>query len=216
MTYYRHDYEERKIKTLSTLAFCSIWSLDKTYRRTITNYDPNLPCIYAVWHGWQYGLLNIFPRKRIHLLVSPSNDGEIITRISQNLGYSIIRGSIGRDGSKALREILKTLKKGDSIAYTVDGPKGPIFKVKEGVIKIAQMSQVPIVPIVPHAAWKGEAPTWDRYQIPLWFTKMVSVCGEPIHIPRELSPEQIEEYRSKLEEELFRLQKEAINIIEVG
>lgn len=213
MTQYRHDYEERKIRTLSTAAFLAIWTLDKTYRRKIFNYDPNFPCIYAVWHGWQYGLLNIFPRKRIHLLVSPSNDGEIITRISENLGYSIIRGSIGRNGSKALRNIIKTLRKGDSIAYTVDGPKGPIFKVKSGVIKIAQMSQIPIVPIVPHATWKTEAPTWDRYQIPFWFTKMVSVCGDPIYIPKDITEEQIEEYRLNLENELFRLQKEAENLI---
>jgi len=211
MTQHRHDYEERNIKIASTAAFLGIWSMDKSLRRNIINYDPDLSCIYACWHGWQYSLLNIFPREKLHLLVSPSNDGEIIARVSKKLGYSLIRGSMKRDGSKALRQILKTLKNGGSLAYTVDGPKGPIFKVKSGVIKIAQMSQKPIVPLVPHANWTFSAPTWDKYHFPIWFTKMVSICGEKIYVPKDASEADIEELRQHLENELFRLHEEAKN-----
>lgn len=205
----RHDYEERNVTIASTAAYAGLCVLDKSYIKKTVNHKPDLSCIYAIWHGWQYGLLNIFPRKKLYLLISPSLDGEIIARVSQNLGFSTVRGSMKRDGSKALREILKILKNGDSIAYTVDGPKGPIYKVKDGVIKIAQMSQKPIVPVVPSVNWKIEAPTWDKYKVPMLFAKIKSVFGEPIYVPKKLTDEEIEEYRLNLENELFRLQAEA-------
>jgi lysophospholipid acyltransferase (LPLAT)-like uncharacterized protein len=207
----RHDYEERNVTIASTLAYAGLFVLDKSYIRKNINHKPDLSCIYAVWHGWQYGLLNIFPRKNLHLLISPSLDGEIISRVSEKLGYSTVRGSMKRDGSKALRELLKVLKRGDSIAYTVDGPKGPIYKVKDGVIKIAQMSQKPIVPLVPYVNWKVEAPTWDKYKVPMLFATIKSVFGEPIYVPKHISEEEAEQFRLKLENELFALQKIAEN-----
>lgn len=207
MTHYRHDYEERNVTIASTLAYAGLSVFDKSYIRKNINYNPELSCIYAVWHGWQYGLLNIFPRKKLYLLISPSLDGEIISRVSENLGFSTVRGSMKRDGTKALRELLKVLKRGDSIAYTVDGPRGPIFEVKDGIIKIAQMSRKPIIPLVPSVNWKYEAPTWDRYKVPLLFATIKSVFGEPIYVPKHISDEEVEEYRLKLENELFRLQK---------
>ena len=150
-----HAEEKRKIFILSTLAFSGLWILDKSYRFERVNYNPELsPVIYAIWHGWQYGVLAIHPRKKLNLLVSKSNDGEIIGRISRGLGYSLIRGSKGRGGEEALKGILKALKSGQNVGYTVDGPKGPIFNVKDGIIKIARRAQVPIVPLVPATKWK--------------------------------------------------------------
>lgn len=208
---YKHDYEKRQIQMYSIPASLGLWILDKSYGRENFNYKSELSCIYAVWHGWQYGLLNIFPRKNLHLLISPSNDGEVINNVSKNLGFSTVRGSVKRDGSKALRGLLKVLKKGDSIAYTVDGPKGPVCRVKTGVIKIAQMSQKPIVPLVPSVNFKIEINSWDKYKIPMLFAKIKAVFGDPIYIPKKLSDEEVEEYRIKIETELFRLQKIAEN-----
>jgi len=203
-----HLREKIKITFLSSLAYAAIWVLDSSYRVKKHNFKSEIsPVIYAVWHGWQYGLLGIHPRKDVHLLVSRSNDGEIIGRISSLLGYSLIRGSRGRGGTQALREILKVLKKGKKVAYTVDGPRGPIFKVNDGIIKIAQMSGVPIVPLVPAAKHVSSAKSWDRYQIPHLFTPVNTVFGDPIHIPKEINEEQVENYRKQLEDKLFELQK---------
>lgn len=206
--------EKVKISTLSTLAFGAIYVLENSYRFNNIHYTrPTKPVIYAVWHGWQYGLLGLPDREKIHLLVSKSNDGEIISRTTNLLGYPTIRGSQGRGGTEALRTIVKTLKKGDNIAYTVDGPRGPIKQVKQGVIRIAQMSQVPILPLVPATKYKLIANSWDRYVMPFFLSKVKTVFGKPIHVPKELSDEEVEQYRLNLENTLLRLEIEAEGLI---
>jgi len=202
----RHDYEERKVTRFANLAYGGIKILDVSCDFKNINYKKS--AIFALWHGWQYGLLGVPSRKDLHLLISPSLDGEIIARVTEKLGFSTVRGSMKRDGSKALRELLKVLKADKSIAYTVDGPKGPICEVKEGVIKIAQMSQKPIIPLVPTVNRKIEINSWDKYKIPFPFATVKNFYGEPIYVPKKLSGEEVEEYRLNLENELFRLQKE--------
>lgn len=206
----RHDYEERKVTRYANLAYGGIKLLDVSCKFKNPNYNPQTKsAIFALWHGWQYGLLGVPSRKDLHLLISPSLDGEIIARVTEKLGFSTVRGSMKRDGSKALRELLKVLKADKAIAYTVDGPKGPICKVKEGVIKIAQMSQKPIIPLVSTVNWKIEINSWDKYKIPLPFATVKNLYGEPIYVPKKLSDDEVKEYRLNLENELFRLQKEA-------
>lgn len=199
-----------RISTFAPVAYAAVWLHDKSYRVKHYNYNPEMsPVIYAVWHGWQYGLLSVHPRKKLHLLVSKSEDGEFVGRFSQMLGYPLIRGSIKKGGTQALRDILKTLKNGDNVAYTVDGPKGPIHKVKEGIIKIAQLSGAPIVPVVPAAKFKLEAKSWDKYQVPILFSKVANVFGDPIYIPEDINEIQKEEYRLMLENKLFELKEQA-------
>jgi len=199
--------EKIKIYFAANFAYSYISIMDKSLFTKLINYKPDLsPVIYAVWHGWQYGLLTLPNRENIHLLISNSNDGEIINIISKKLGYPTIRGSKGRGGTQALRKILKTLKKGGSVAYTVDGPKGPVRKVKDGIIQIAQMSQIPIVPVVPAAKHYYQANSWDLYKIPHMFTKTITVFGDPVYIPKDITSEQKEMYRKQLEDKLFELQ----------
>ena len=202
--------EYRRIYTLASLMLIYLWPMDKTIRTKKINFKPELaPAIYAVWHGKQYGLLSIVPRKDVHILISQSNDGESISVASTVLGFSTVRGSTNRGGTKALRDSLKILKNGKSIAFTVDGPKGPIYKVKEGVIKMAQIAQVPIIPIMPVAKRTLNFKTWDKYQLPYWFEKTVALYGDPIYVPRQLTPEEEENFRLGLENKLFELDKQA-------
>ncbi|MDD3014604.1 MAG: lysophospholipid acyltransferase family protein [Candidatus Gastranaerophilales bacterium] len=205
-----NNKEKIMIPVLSNLAYSYIGIMDKSLRAKVINYNSQLsPVIYAVWHGWQYGLLTLPERKKLHLLISPSNDGEIISRVSNKLGFPTIRGSQGRDGTRALRNILKTLKSGGSLAYTVDGPKGPIYEVKSGIIQIAQMAQVPIIPFVPYVKHRIQAKSWDLYKVPHFFAKVNSVLGDPICIPRNISEEQKEEYRKQLEDKLLEIRNVA-------
>ncbi|EKE03199.1 MAG: hypothetical protein ACD_20C00234G0021 [uncultured bacterium] len=208
--------EELKISLASTIGFIGLKGADLSLKLVSVNYNPQLsPVIYAVWHGAQLGLANVNPRKDTYLLISKSNDGEIITRVSTKLGYSAIRGSMGRGGTEALRTILRTLRVGKNVAYTVDGPRGPIYKVKSGIIKIAQMSQKPIVPLVPAGKRKIVANSWDKYQIP-FFTKWVTVFGDPIYVPKDINDDEVEQYRLALENKLFELRDQAEEIVASG
>lgn len=199
---------------LAPLGFFAINILDKSYRFKKTNFNPsNEPAIYALWHGWFYGFLSFRgeERKNVNLLVSNSRDGEFISRVSERLGYSIIRGSKGRGGAKALLGMLNALKNGSSVAYTVDGPRGPAFKVKEGVVKLAQLAQVPIIPLVPASKRVTTFNSWDKYQLPHLFAESAVVFGDPIYVPADLSDDQITEYTIQIENTLADLDKQARN-----
>lgn len=165
------------------------------------------PAIFAIFHGNQFVNLSVpkKERKNHNLLISPSNDGDMIANVSKLLGYSLIRGSVKRRGAEAAREIINALENGQNVSYTVDGPKGPIYKVKPGIIRLAQMSEFPIVPLMGGINNKFELPSWDKYHVPYHFAKGIAIYGEPIHIPKELTEEQVKEYQIQIEEKLLDL-----------
>ncbi len=203
----RRPEENFKISIAAGISCILSKIFDLTCYRRIKNHKPESePAIYAIYHGWQYILGGMPDRKKLHILISQSNDGEIITRVVHFLGFSTIRGSMGRGGSKATREILKALNEGKNIAYTVDGPRGPGFKVKEGIIRIAQMSGRPIIPYYGDAFLRLEINSWDKYQIPIPFSPIGIELGEPMYVPQ--GDEYVEEYRLKLENALLDLQKQ--------
>lgn len=171
--------------------------------------------IFAIWHGNQYVNLSVPKenRDKHNLLISPSNDGDTIANVSKMLGYSLIRGSVKRRGKEAALEIISTLEKGQNVSYTIDGPKGPIYKVKPGIIRLAQMANVPIIPLQASINAKFEIPSWDKYHVPHFFAKGVAIYGEPIFVPKELSDEEFKEYQNQIEETLFALKEEAENLI---
>lgn len=178
--------------------------------KKIKSYSSKRPVIYAIWHNSQYAVLS-FPkkeRKKLNILISNSNDGEMIAKNVSWLGFSAVRGSTNRGGTAALRGMLKILKKGENILFTVDGPKGPVNIVKEGIIKLAQISGSPIIPLIPEAfskfVFNG---AWDKYEIPTWLSKGLSICGEPIFIPKNSTQEELENYRLILQNKLFELKK---------
>jgi hypothetical protein len=202
----RSDKEEFRVAIASNLASFFMTKFDASYSVERQGFNPDISgVIYAIWHGCQFCLLGIKPRKNLNILISQSNDGEIVARLAKNLGFSSIRGSMGRGGSQAVREILKTLKNGGNIAYTVDGPKGPACIVKQGIIKIAEMSGKPIIPLWGEASWAFQAKSWDSYKVPYPFARLKLYFGEAIFVPKNISDETAEQYRQKLEDEIFRL-----------
>ena len=173
------------------------------------NY-PALPqCLFATWHAHQmsfYGLKNL---EKMNILISSSNDGEIISRAVERVGINVIRGSKGRGGTQATFKILEKIEMGQNVGITVDGPKGPKFVAKKGIINIAKLSQVPIVPMTWYSdAWNFfKMPTWDNLTVPLGFIKVVLLFGEPIYVPADIDDEGREFYRQKLETEMLELDK---------
>jgi hypothetical protein len=201
--------EKFGIQALSMAVYSYIGTMDKLARISYVNYKPSIkPAIYALWHGWQYGLTAIRGKDRkntLNILISQSNDGEIIAKVVETMGFMTIRGSQKRGGTKALREIISALKKGQTLAYTVDGPKGPLQEVKPGIIKIAQMSQVPIIPFVPYSRKFFEANSWDKYRLPMIGAPYTAAFGDPIYIPRDIDEDEAEQYRILLEQKLHEL-----------
>ena len=165
--------------------------------------------IYAVWHGRMLILTYSHRNRKIHVLISQHRDGEYIARIIHRLGFLSVRGSTTRGGSRALFEMCERTTAGFDVAVTPDGPKGPGFKVHPGAIYIAQRSGMPIMPISNSAKHRWNLSSWDRFLIPKPFSKTVIMLGQPIYVAPEATPEQLEEKRRELEQQLSDLTDKA-------
>ena len=180
------------------------------YNSKNINYPQNKPVIFALWHAHQCGLYSLEDRGHVNIMVSKSNDGEIIASAVERVGLKTIRGSHKRAGTAASLAMLEKLEQGECAAITIDGPRGPKGIVKDGVINIAKLSQVPIVPMTWYSPskWWLKFNTWDEFRFPLLGVKTVALYGEPIYVPSDCSKEDIENYRLQLENSLNDLYKQ--------
>lgn len=142
--------------------------------------------IYTFWHGriFYFPYLYSFSNKYT-ILISPSSDGEIVARTSKLFGFSNIRGSSYKKGGPALLKLVRTIKKGTSVALIGDGSRGPYHKVQKGIIDLAYLTGAPIIPIVYGAKNKIELNSWDKFIIPLPFSKIKVMYGEPVYIDKK-------------------------------
>ena len=175
------------------------------------NY-PEQQVLFAIWHRHQCIVYNTKDKSKFYVLVSASNDGEIVAKGIECLGLKSIRGSSKRHGTAASLEILDKLKEGNSVAIMVDGPRGPSEKVKDGIIFMAKNSGVPIVPV----GWASKDKTfvtfnsWDKFQLPIGFCKTVAVYGDPIYVPSDITKEETKEWCEKIEEAIKKVESDAI------
>ena len=171
------------------------------------NY-PEGQFILSMWHRHQCLVYGIKDKSNFYVLISASNDGEIVAKAIEILKLKSVRGSSKRRGVAASLELLDKLKDGASAAIMVDGPRGPNGKVKDGIINIAKLSGIPIVPLV----WASKSKnfhtfnSWDKFQLPIGPCQTVALYGKPIYIPPELDKEQTKIWCDKLENEMNRLQ----------
>lgn len=170
---------------------------------------PPSPIIYASWHSRLLPSFVMYRHRRIHILVSPSRDGEVVTGILKKMGFGAVRGSTRQGPVGAIRGMVDVLKEGFDVAMTVDGPLGPRERVQPGVVYIAKQSGCPIVPYSFDCASKWELKSWDRMMIPKPFTRGVFTLGKPVRVPEGASDTTMESLRGALEQELHRLTAQA-------
>lgn len=203
---------EKQLDFLAKLVYIA-FKIQKPFTRIKEVNNPELkPCIYAMWHAHQCCIHGIEDKGNLNVLISRSIDGEIIARTVQKWGFKVVRGSKGKKGAiEATMQLIDRLKNDECIAMMVDGPRGPAFQVKEGVIKIAKMSGAPIVPVYWYSPWFSflKLPSWDSFRYPLLFTRLLNLYGEPIYVNSDNTDEQDEEVRIKLEESLNDLANRA-------
>ncbi|MDR3117024.1 MAG: DUF374 domain-containing protein [Puniceicoccales bacterium] len=147
------------------------------------------PLIWAFWHRNLFlaGYLRRLLRREVPVwaLVSASGDGEWLAELLQRLAVGAIRGSSSRGGGAAYAAALEKLALGEDIAVTPDGPRGPALHCKPGVVQLALAAAVPIVALRLHFSRAIRLHSWDRFQIPLPFSR-ITVEGQPI-LPETLA-----------------------------
>ena len=165
--------------------------------------------LYASWHQRFFPGITFFSKRRpIAIMISQSRDGEMISRVVDVLGWRPVRGSSSRGGSQALQEIKKLAWKGFNIGHIIDGPRGPFGIVKPGLLRIAQVSGLPILPTITSSPRPWIFRSWDRFMVPRPFSRVIIRFGAPIFISAHLTPDQFERERATVEKRLVQLYAE--------
>jgi lysophospholipid acyltransferase (LPLAT)-like uncharacterized protein len=174
------------------------------------------PAIGAFWHGRLLMMPTGYRWKRVSILISLHRDGELISRTAKYFGFRSIRGSTTRGGFSAMREMLKASQEGYDIAITPDGPRGPRYRVQNGIIELARRTGMPIIPLTFSASRKKVFQSWDRFLLPYPFSRGVFISGEPLFVPRHLDEDALEQKRLLLERRLREITDRADRYFEKG
>lgn len=164
--------------------------------------------IYTLWHDRIF-LGTYFWRKRgIAVMTSKSFDGEYIARFIQRFGYGAIRGSSSRGGAKALVEMIKEMRDGVPMAFTIDGPRGPKYEAKLGPVILAKKTGNPIMPFIVEPKNFWQANSWDKMHVPKPFTRALTIIGEPIYVASDATEDEVTAKLAELQSSLDRLVEE--------
>lgn len=171
-------------------------------------FNSNEEYIFCCWHNRLFLGPHLLPRNRIiNALQSSHSDGMVTSLAFKYLGMNVILGSSKKGGMQAFRKMVKCIKLGESVAITPDGPKGPKEKVKEGIIKLAQITETSIIPLVWTTNKFKLINSWDNFVLPYPFSKGVYSFGKPIYVKKQINEYELETARQKLENEIKRLTK---------
>jgi len=173
-------------------------------------WDEGKPFILGFWHGrllmmpycWDY-------QRTIFMLISQHRDGQLIARTVGHFGIKTAEGSTTRGGAGALRTMVKALNQGDYAGITPDGPRGPRMRTSEGIVNVARLSGVPVIPAAFGTTWGRNLSTWDRFLVAWPFGRGVIVWGDPVTVDRDANPEAQETARRQIEDGLNAVTREA-------
>jgi lysophospholipid acyltransferase (LPLAT)-like uncharacterized protein len=138
--------------------------------------------LYAFWHGQLLFATFPFRHTGLYGIVSLSRDGEYLARVLQAWGYRLIRGSSSRNSQGVYRDSLRALTRGNDIGLAPDGPRGPYRHVNPGVVRMAAVTGADLFPVGCAYSRQVQLKSWDRFQIPLPFSKIVVVIDKPLRV----------------------------------
>ena len=174
--------------------------LFRTYRTTTEGSLPPGPKIAAFWHQRLFAMIHHFRGTEGGIVISSSVDGDLMAFIAERFGYAAIRMPRRRqaNGMRLTKEVMTLLRRGDTLAVTPDGPNGPPGEVPPGLMKLAARCRVPVIPMGYSATFRAVLPSWDRFILPLPFSRIHIVRGPSI-VVTDGSPEQVEAKRVELQ-----------------
>ncbi|MBF0200326.1 MAG: lysophospholipid acyltransferase family protein [Desulfamplus sp.] len=161
------------------------------------------PVVICGWHQQFFAAINHFGSYR-HLkpalMISQSRDGELIAGVAKRSGWETARGSSSSGGRQALEEMIDHLRRYGLGAHILDGPRGPMGKVKPGAIKMARESGGILVPFFASSDSAWFFNSWDRFMLPKPLSRVTLEFGTPIVFPEPKTPLEFEEQRLFLEQ----------------
>jgi len=209
----KYTRRERFLIRLADLVFFALISLiGKTVRVEIEGWENfekiqrggKIP-IYTFWHDRIFLGTYFFRKRGIMVMSSQSFDSEYTARVIQRFGYGTIKGSSTRGAVRALTKMIRLMRQGLPMGFTLDGPKGPRYVAKSGACFLAKKTGNPIMPFLlePKSFWTIKS--WDKMQIPKPFTRAKLFIAEPIYVSKDADDKEIENKRRELQSKLDEL-----------
>lgn len=167
--------------------------------------------ILGLWHNNIFAGITSQINNPHVVMVSRSKDAELVAITLKRMGHYLVRGSgmrtgESRGGKEAKNQMANIIKKGIPGAIAIDGPVGPVYKVKAGIIHLAYETKTPIVPYIPLAKNFWEFKSWDKFRLPKPFSEIIICYGKPIYVNErsdfERAKEDLEKALNDSEKEL--------------
>ena len=178
-------------------------------RAQVVGQPPNERYIGALWHNrlllFPFVLKRYLPERRGAALISTSRDGEILADLVERFGFEVVRGSSSRKGASAIRQLAEMVARGHDVVITPDGPRGPAYKLGQGIVYLAQQSGAEVVPVNLEYSSCWRVKSWDRFILPKPFSKVRVIIGPPHRVASTTSDEEFERERVRLQDAMLAL-----------
>jgi lysophospholipid acyltransferase (LPLAT)-like uncharacterized protein len=208
--------ERLLIRAIDLSSFLFVNLIGKTTRIKVegwTNWEMatsngHIP-IYTFWHNQLILAAYFWRRRNIVVMTSRSFDGEYIARVLQRFGCGVARGSSTRGAIGALVEMVKLMRGGLPMAFTIDGPKGPRYVAKMGAVMLAKKTGHPILPFSIIPSRFLEIPSWDKLQVSVPFSQATVKIAPPIWVPSNADDSLIQSKRDELQKVLDSINRDS-------
>jgi lysophospholipid acyltransferase (LPLAT)-like uncharacterized protein len=198
---------------ISWASYLAISLIGATLRYSISWEEPpsapgviyEKPVIYSFWHRAVFASAWLWRKLGFAVMVSHSFDGEFIARTIEKLGFAAVRGSSSRGGAKALISLRKRLERDTSVAFTIDGPRGPKYVAKPGPVLLSRASGLPLAAFYVAISDAWVLNTWDAFVIPKPFSKALVRVSAKIRVPADADDLQMAEFHRQLQAALERV-----------
>jgi lysophospholipid acyltransferase (LPLAT)-like uncharacterized protein len=165
--------------------------------------------VFAFWHGTMLLPWYIQKNKKFAALISKSKDGDLLSRVLKYWDYDVVRGSSSKGGDVALGILVDLARNKKSVAITPDGPRGPVNNFKAGAVVTAKKSGIPLVLAGTAYKKKKYLKSWDRFEVPLFFSNVRIILSDPVYVSKDMSYEDTSALIRKCEKDLIALQQKA-------
>jgi len=191
-------------------ALCSSLRIVQVRRNLIEEaWNSPTSIVAAFWHDEFFPIVYKRGELRCIAMASPSRDGDFLEAVLTRIGYEVARGSSSRKGTQALLEVVRRLQARPTVAcIAIDGPRGPRHVIKHGALFLAAHAGIPIVPIRAFMEHSYVFKSWDRFQLPLPFSRVRVVYGEPYYIPSECDDDSMQAASKELQLRMEALEDE--------
>src|ERR1017187_5521069 len=199
------------LRIIIAAGYCFIRLIGPTLRVCVSREEgaqetvSQRPLMISFWHACIIPATYLFRNVGIRVMSSNSYDGEYMGRIIRKFGFVAVKGSSSRNAVRALLGLRRALKEGWTVSFTLDGPRGPRYKVKPGPVALARSSGVPLsmFHMAVERAWILN--TWDQLIIPKPFSRVLIRFAKLLSVPAEATDEALERYQQELRSEERRV-----------